>query len=158
MSIPVFGMSDPDFRIALRKTRRAIIPIGSLEQHGAHLPVSTDSLISEYIARMLAERTKSFVLPVMTFGVSFEHRPMFNVSVKHGSLTNLLSDACESLAENGIGQIILLNGHHGNMGALQYVSQQVSAAGGSATRTNSAHTKPPTRVHAIHYWQVLDHE
>jgi creatinine amidohydrolase len=49
MSIPVFGMSEFDFRNALKKIKKAIIPVGSLEQHGSHLPVSTDSLIAEYI-------------------------------------------------------------------------------------------------------------
>jgi creatinine amidohydrolase len=48
-----------------------IVPIGSLEQHGAHLPVSTDSLISERIAMLVAERVKCFVLPVISYGVSF---------------------------------------------------------------------------------------
>ena len=36
MSVPAFGMSERDFRAALRKTKRAIIPVGSLEQHGMH--------------------------------------------------------------------------------------------------------------------------
>ncbi|HJS82883.1 MAG TPA: creatininase family protein [Nitrososphaera sp.] len=147
MSIPVFGMSDPDFKSALRKTKKAILPIGSLEQHGPHLPVSTDSLITEHIARMVAERTGAFVLPVMTYGVSFEHKPMFNVSIRHTVFSEMISDACASLAENGIKQIILLNGHHGNMGALQYTSQGL-------------HGRVPKDVHVntIHYWHMLEHE
>ncbi|MGI0050021.1 MAG: creatininase family protein, partial [Nitrososphaera sp.] len=44
-------MSEHDFKAAIKKTKRAIIPVGSLEQHGSHLPVSTDSLIAEYVAR-----------------------------------------------------------------------------------------------------------
>ncbi|HVD21142.1 MAG TPA: creatininase family protein, partial [Nitrososphaera sp.] len=56
MSAPVFGMTDHDFRVAVKRIKRAIIPVGSLEQHGAHLPVSTDSLIAEYLARILAEK------------------------------------------------------------------------------------------------------
>ncbi|HEU4605006.1 MAG TPA: creatininase family protein [Nitrososphaera sp.] len=81
MSVPVFGMSEHDFRDALKKTRLAIIPVGSLEQHGSHLPVSTDSLIAEYVARSAAERVGAFVLPVISYGISFEHKPMFNVSL-----------------------------------------------------------------------------
>jgi creatinine amidohydrolase len=147
MSIPVFGMSDPDFKSALRKTKKAILPIGSIEQHGPHLPVSTDSLIAEHIARMVAERIGAFVLPVMTFGVSFEHRPMFNVSVKNSVLSEIVADVCLSLSENGIEQIILLNGHYGNIGALQYTSQNLVG-------------RVPKDVHiyTIHYWHLLDHE
>ncbi|HEX2615390.1 MAG TPA: creatininase family protein, partial [Nitrososphaera sp.] len=126
MSVPVFGMSEHDFQNALKKTRRAIIPVGSLEQHGSHLPVSTDSLIAEYISRMVAEMVGAFVLPVVSYGVSFEHKPMFNVSLRNSTLSTMICDACVSLAENRIRQIILINGHHGNMGALQYIAQELA--------------------------------
>src|SRR6185436_3617151 len=102
MSVPVFGMSELEFRRALRKTKRAIIPIGSLEQHGSHLPVSTDSLIAESVARLAAERVGAFVLPVISYGVSFEHKPMFNISLRNSTLSTMICDACVSLAENRI--------------------------------------------------------
>jgi creatinine amidohydrolase len=147
MSVPVFGMSESDFRNAIKKTKRALIPIGSLEQHGEHLPVSTDSLIAEHIARLVAGRIGAFVLPAIVYGVSFEHMPMFNVSIRNSTLSTLICDACTSLAENKIREIIILNGHHGNMGALQYIAQEL-------------HGKLPrdASVHTFHYWQVLDHE
>jgi creatinine amidohydrolase len=147
MSIPVFGMSDSDFKSALRKTKKAILPIGSLEQHGPHLPVSTDSLIAEHIAKLVAERARAFVLPVMAYGVSFEHKPMFNVSVRNSALSRIVSDACISLGDNGIKQIVLINGHHGNVGALQYVSQELVGR-----------VPKDLHVYTIHYWHLLDHE
>jgi creatinine amidohydrolase len=144
MSVPVFGMSEYDFRIALKKIRRAIIPVGSLEQHGAHLPVSTDSLIIEHVARMVAEKVGAFVLPVISYGISFEHKPMFNVSLRNSTLSAMICDACTSLVELRIKQIIILNGHHGNRGALQYISQEM-------------HSKMPRHVniHTIHYWHMM---
>jgi len=148
MSVPVFGMSEYDFKAALKKkTKRAIIPVGSLEQHGNHLPVSTDSLIAEYIARLAAERVGAFVLPVISYGVSFEHKPMFNVSLRNSTLSTMICDACISLAENRVKEIIILNGHHGNMGALQYIAQEL-------------HGKLPrdVRVHTIHYWHTMKSE
>jgi creatinine amidohydrolase len=147
MSVPVFGMSEHDFKAALKKTRRAIIPVGSLEQHGSHLPVSTDSLIAEYLARSAAERIGAFVLPVISYGVSFEHKPMFNVSLRNSTLSTLICDACISLAENRIKEIIILNGHHGNIGALQYIAQEL-------------HGRLPeaARVHTIHYWHMMKAE
>ena len=123
MSVPVFGMNEYDFRIALKKIRRAIIPVGSLEQHGAHLPLSTDSIIAEYFARMVAEKIGAFVMPVISYGVSFEHKPMFNVSLRNSTLSTMICDACMSLGEIRIKQIIILNGHHGNTGEFQYISQ-----------------------------------
>lgn len=147
MSVPVFGMSERDFRTALKKVKRAIIPVGSLEQHGMHLPVSTDSLIAEYVARMIAEQVGAFVLPVISYGVSFEHKPMFNVSLHNSTLSAMLCDTCISLAENRIKEIIILNGHHGNMGAMQYIAQEL-------------HGKLPKtmRVHTIHYWHMMKNE
>ena len=145
MSAPVFGMTDYDFRFTLKKIKRAIIPVGSLEQHGAHLPVSTDSLIAEYIARLLAEKIGAFVLPVISYGVSFEHKPMFNVSIHHSTLSTMLCDTCISLAENKIREIIILNGHHGNTGAIQYIPQEVES-------------KIPAidvNIHILHYWHMM---
>jgi creatinine amidohydrolase len=148
MSVPVFGMSDHDFKAALKKkTKRAIIPVGSLEQHGNHLPVSTDSLIAEYIARLTAERVGAFVLPVISYGVSFEHKPMFNVSLRNSTLSTMICDACISLAENRIKEIIILNGHHGNMGALQYIAQELQGK-----------LPKDVHVHTIHYWHMMKNE
>jgi creatinine amidohydrolase len=147
MSVPVFSMNEHDFRVAIKKIRRAIIPVGSLEQHGAHLPVSTDSLIAEYVARILAEKIGAFVMPVVSYGVSFEHKPMFNVSLRNSTFSTMICDACLSLAEIRIKQIIILNGHHGNTGALQYISQEL-------------HNKIPqdVKIHTIHYWQMMRRE
>jgi creatinine amidohydrolase len=147
MSVPVFDMSHRDFKAALKKTKLAIIPVGSLEQHGSHLPVSTDSLIAEYIARLAAEKVGAFVLPVISYGVSFEHKPMFNVSLRNSTLSTMICDGCVSLAENRIKRIIILNGHHGNMGALQYIAQEL-------------HGRLPkdVRVHTIHYWHMMKSE
>jgi creatinine amidohydrolase len=145
MSAQVFDMTDYDFRIALKKIKRAIIPVGSLEQHGAHLPVSTDSLIAEYIARILAARIGAFVLPVISYGVSFEHKPMFNVSLHNSTLSSMLCDVCVSLAENNVREIIILNGHHGNTGALQYIPQEVQS------KVPARHVK----IHTMNYWQMM---
>jgi creatinine amidohydrolase len=148
MSTPVFGMTQYDFQRVLQEIQRAILPVGSLEQHGNHLPVSTDSLIAEYVARMVGEKLGAFVLPVMCYGVSFEHKPMFNVSLHSSTLTTLVCDACTSLADNGITQIIIINGHHGNIGALQYISQEL---------VNNDKSKT-INVNTIHYWQMLKKE
>jgi creatinine amidohydrolase len=145
MSVSVFGMTDYDFRITVKKIKRAIIPVGSLEQHGAHLPVSTDSLIAEHVAKLLAEKIGAFVLPVISYGVSFEHKPMFNISLRNSTLSTMLCDTCISLAENRIKEIIILNGHHGNTGAIQYIPQEIQ----NKTSTTDVN------IHVMHYWQMM---
>jgi creatinine amidohydrolase len=147
MSVPIYNISHYEFRKCLRRTRRVIVPIGSLEQHGAHLPVSTDSLISERIAMLVAERVKCFVLPVISYGVSFEHLPMFNVSLRNSTLSDLLCEVCISLSGQGIREIIFINGHHGNTGVLQYISQNLDAK----IRANVS-------IFAINYWNVMHRE
>jgi creatinine amidohydrolase len=148
MSAQVFDMTDYDIRMTLKKIKRAIVPVGSLEQHGAHLPVSTDSLIAEYISRILAEKISAFVLPVISYGVSFEHKPMFNVSLHNSTLSSMLCDACISLAENHIREIIILNGHHGNTGVLQYIPQELQR------KIPATHVK----IHIMNYWQLMTPE
>lgn len=152
-------MSDPDFKRDLKKIRRAIIPVGSLEQHGPHLPVSTDSLISEYVARMVASRVGAFVLPVIPYGVSFEHEPMFAVSLRNSTLSAMVCDACASIAAAGGGKIkdiVILNGHHGNMGALQYIAQDFRERVAGSAGTGAATLA--TCVHTLHYWHALKNE
>ncbi len=146
---PVFGMTEHDFRIALKNIKRAIIPVGSLEQHGAHLPVSTDSLIADHVARLLAEKVGAYILPVISYGVSFEHKPMFNVSLQNSTLSRIVRDICISLAENKIEQIIIINGHHGNIGALQYIAQEIE---------NKKLSTRAVDIYSLHYWHMMKAE
>jgi creatinine amidohydrolase len=116
-----------------------------LEQHGPHLPVSTDTIIIEHLAKNIAEKIQSLYIPAITFGISFEHEPLFNISLSHTTFSNLIGDICVSLAKYGIKNIILLNGHHGNMGAMYYIAQHVSHKITSDTRLNF-----------INYWNLMN--
>ena len=94
---------DPNLRkIIDRKQQVAIIPVGSIEQHGAHLPISTDSDIVSEITKRVAQKKRFLLLPTITFGVSYEHAPFFNLSIKQSTLKAILTDLCESLLSNGI--------------------------------------------------------
>ena len=111
---------DPDLRKRVkRKKQIAIIPIGSIEQHGPHLPISTDSDIVTEIAFRLSEKINAFLLPTISYGVSDEHFPFFNLSVKKSTLARILGDLCESLIKNGISRILIINGHYGNLDSLK---------------------------------------
>ena len=103
---------DPEFRKLIKsKKQTVIIPVGSLEQHGAHLPITTDSDIVTEIASRLAKKCGFIVFPTVSYGVSEEHSPLFNTSV---DLLRLLQNILLSLSENEIKSVVILNGHHGN--------------------------------------------
>ena len=106
----------------------AIIPVGSTEQHGPHLPISTDSDIISFIANEVSERNGFLLLHTIECGVSFEHHPYFNLSVGRGTLERYIVDMCVSLWKNKIKTIIILNGHHGNQKALMGIPSKVAKA------------------------------
>ena len=120
--IEVKDLSDPVLsKLIKTKNQVALIPVGSIEQHGPHLPVSTDSDIVYEIARRLSEKTGFMLLPTINYGVSFEHYPRFNLSIPKSTLQKFLIDLCTSLSKNRISQIIILNGHHGNQSSLKNI-------------------------------------
>ena len=111
---------DPDLRKRIKKKKQiAIIPVGSIEQHGPHLPISTDSDIVTEIAFRLSEKINGLLLPTISYGISDEHFPFFNLSVKKSTLSKILEDLCESLIKNGISKILIINGHYGNLDSLK---------------------------------------
>jgi creatinine amidohydrolase len=115
---------DPEFRKLIKsKKPTMIIPVGSIEQHGAHLPISTDSDIVTEIASRLAKKCGFIVFPTINYGVSWEHEPLFNLSLKENNLRNILDDIITSLGKNHIKKIIILNGHHGNLHVLDHMKQ-----------------------------------
>jgi creatinine amidohydrolase len=128
------------------RVNTAIIPLGSLEQHGEHLPFSTDTVIVEYICKNVANQTNAFLLPSIYYGVSFEHEPFFNISINHNILLNFISDICISLFKQGIDRIYIINGHHGNMGLLQYLGQHLL----------SIYPVKEKFFYFINYWQMLN--
>jgi len=137
---------DLSFSEIKSKKRRVIIPLGSIEQHGPHLPVTTDILIAEYIANQISKKIPAYVMPGIPYGVSYEHESFFNISISSDLLSELLTQVCISLAENGFRSIIILNGHHGNMGVVQYVPQKVASK------------NPKLNVFSINYWNLIERE
>jgi creatinine amidohydrolase len=98
------------------KNRIFVVPLGSLEQHGPHLPLFTDSLIISHIAdrveHVLSE--KIVTLPVQWLGHSPHHRRFGSVSLDLQPYINLVRGVCSSLTGVGARKILLLNGHGGN--------------------------------------------
>lgn len=139
--IRVKDQSDPELRRLIPKKRIAVIPIGAIEQHGPHLPVSTDSDIATEVAQRLCEKTGYLLLPTIPYGVSFEHAPFFNLSLKKNTIKRILADMLSSLAQNGISTVFVINGHHGNQEPLKGLSR--AAPDG-------------IKVFALSYWHFMN--
>ena len=116
----------------------AVVPTGSLEQHGPHLPVGTDSLLAEAVAREGVDRAAEAGTPAVSFpaiwtGFSPHHVPLgATVSLSKETLVALLDDVCSSLLEIGFERVLLVNGHGGNRPAVSLV------AGDLGTRQDEA--------------------
>ena len=106
----------------------AVVPTGSLEQHGAHLPVGTDSLLAEAISLGAAnlatdQGVETVVFPAVWTGFSPHHIPLGGtVTVSKETLLALLDDICESLISMGFRSVLLVNGHGGNRPAVSLVA------------------------------------
>jgi creatinine amidohydrolase len=104
----------------------AVLPIGSFEQHGDYLPLSTDTLIACVIAREIADTYNLLLLPPITISCSHEHADWpGTVSISAQTLHGLINDVAESLRASGINRLLLVNGHGGNY-VLSNIVQQAS--------------------------------
>ncbi len=110
----------------------AIIPFGSLEQHGPHLPVEVDSLLGGEVAlrsaRKMAARGEPVVLlPTVWTGVS-EHHMEFGgtITLDLATYTALAEGICRSLVRHGFKRLVLLNGHGGNDNALRCITDELT--------------------------------
>lgn len=97
----------------------AVVPVGSTEQHGPHLPMITDTYLVETVLgralATLADDPRAYVLaPAIPVGCSDHHLFAAAVSLRTDTLRAVLADVCDSLVVSGFRRIVLVNGHGGN--------------------------------------------
>ena len=139
---------DPNLRKLIKKKKQvAVIPIGSIEQHGPHLPISTDSDIVTEVAKSLSEKKGYLLFPTITYGVSFEHAPFFNLSIRESTLRTVLTDLCLSLLANNIKTVFIINGHHGNLKPIQNLDVKLKKI-----------SKNKLKVFPLSYWHFMERE
>ncbi|MEV4613792.1 creatininase family protein [Kitasatospora sp. NPDC049258] len=112
-----------------RGSRIAVLPVGSFEQHGAHLPLTTDTVIASLIAQRIATDHDLFLLPPITVSCSHEHAAMpGTVSISAATLYAMVNDIWKSLQASGVPGLIIVNGHGGNY-VLSNVVQEANTTG-----------------------------
>jgi creatinine amidohydrolase/Fe(II)-dependent formamide hydrolase-like protein len=108
----------------------ALLPVGSIEQHGPHLPLDTDAFDANYLALRVAEacsNPKPLVLPNIPYGVSYHHDEFKGtVSISNDALAKLVYDIGMSISHNGIKKLVIINGHGGNSPALNHAAQMIN--------------------------------
>lgn len=121
------NLTSPQTGEALSRLEMVIIPVGAHEQHGAALPVSTDSLTATVLAQMagalLAPRVA--IAPTIPWGVSWHHfgRPG-TISLKDDTLISIVLDQIDSLYRQGVKRFVLMNMHGGNNSALAIAAER----------------------------------
>ncbi|MFC6614616.1 creatininase family protein [Halopenitus salinus] len=116
----------PDLEEYFETESLALVPLGSTEQHGPHLPEATDHLIAEAFAREAADRTGYLCTPTINVGVSPHHKQF------HGTMwadAPVFRDYVESITRNlayhGIDRVIYVNAHGGNVEHLREVGRRL---------------------------------
>ncbi|WP_438489251.1 creatininase family protein [Streptomyces sp. S186] len=129
-SSPAVLPDDTTEDLRTRRPALALLPVGSFEQHGAHLPLTTDTLIACAVAEEIAARHDVLSLPPLTFSCSHEHAGWpGTVSLSARTLHAVVTDIATSLHRSGLAALVLVNGHGGNY-VLRNVVQEASADDG----------------------------
>ncbi|NOZ25860.1 MAG: creatininase family protein [Nitrospirae bacterium] len=124
MDIELITMEE--FREGLSKTKTLIIPFGTVEEHGSHLPLGTDTMIAVEVLRLLQERRSVFVAPPLHYGVCTSTRlHPGTISITPETLRRLTLDIVRDSFRKGIRNFMLVSGHGGglHMNALKEVAE-----------------------------------
>jgi len=131
-------LSWPQIARRLSPSSVLVLPIGAVEQHGPHLPVSTDLVIAEETGKALVERHGAdldlWLLPSLAYTKSNEHAG-FPGSFWLGAdtLLKVLDDLGRSVAQLPADRLVFLNGHGGNSALLQVANRELRLAHGLRT-------------------------
>jgi creatinine amidohydrolase/Fe(II)-dependent formamide hydrolase-like protein len=148
-------------RVRFKEVDIALLPVGSTEQHGPHLPLDTDAFDAFYLAKRVAAACtppRPLVLPLMSYGVSYHHEDFSGtLSISPETLAQMTYEIGMSAAQHGIAKLVILNGHGGNIPALQFAAQRINQdahiftcveTGETSRKDIEALVETPNDVHA----------
>ena len=132
-------LTQPEVARQLKLNPLVILPAGSIEQHGPHLPAGTDIFAANLIAERVAEKMNGLVIPGGPLGVTPFHMPFeATITLSHETYIRVVYETCESLAQHGAKQLILLNWHEGNSSSLAIAAERLHRECGLSVLTVQA--------------------
>jgi len=137
----------PEAEKRLEEVDVALLPVGSIEQHGPHLPLDSDAFDAEYLAHKVAEKCsdpKPLVLPLIPYGVSYHHEGFSGtISISPDTLSQLVYEIGMGAARQGITKLLIINGHGGNSPALNFAAQMINRDAHIFTCVDTGETSDP---------------
>ena len=136
----------PELRALAEADAMVVIPVGSTEQHGPHLPVQVDARLAAEVAKRAAARISEHqsvvVAPTLWCGLA-EHHMAFGatITLDFATFHALIRCVCDSILRHGFRRLALLNGHGGNIKALDVIAGELKRELGA-------------RVVSATYWTV----
>jgi len=116
----------PDLGAYFEAESLALVPLGSTEQHGPHLPEGTDHLIAEAFAREAADRTGYLCTPTINIGVSPHHKQFPGTMwADPPAFRDYVESLTRNLAYHGVDRVVYVNAHGGNVEHLREVGRRL---------------------------------
>lgn len=142
----LFGeMTNREVKLYLEKGDTILIPTGSTEQHGDHLPLNTDTFIPLEIATRVARKIDALVAPPIYYGLSLPHKGAPGVIyITPRTYMTFIEEIVLSLSNAGFRRIIFINGHWDNINAINLACINVYDR-----------LPPKTVAYGINYWESL---
>lgn len=120
--IEISEMTSPEVTEALTETGIVIVHVGSMEQHGPHLPIKTDTTIGYEVSKKGAEKfyektgRRVLLAPSIPFGMSLHHMNYpGSISLQPETLVTVMTEICLGFAKQGFKKILMTSSHGGNM-------------------------------------------
>lgn len=125
----IYDLTSQDVADQMARSGLVVLPFGSVEQHGPHLPAGTDTMAAELVAVELAGRLDAMVVPAGQYGVTPIHAGHpGTISLRREVFEAYLSNICEELVGMGARVFVFVNWHEGNIASLDAVATDLQAS------------------------------
>ncbi len=108
-----------------------ILPFGALEQHGPHLPLATDTIMADGLARRIAAAVDGILLPPIGYGQTSDNAAFpGTLTLSFDTVRAIAKDIAGALAGHGAGGIVIVNGDFGNQAPLRQAAREITEHNG----------------------------